>query len=545
MEDNLKVKNDYPYVCRACLTEEGEFQSVFVPDENSGLKIHLAEMIMAYTSLQITLGDGLPEHICIACANKVVHLYLFKQQCEQSDAILREQLCKSINRTYAISEEHRLTAEALHIDPSVLDVVIKPEASVNDEPLAKVEMCATIAQNYDISFPSSDHGSELEEVTEPKSLQISCDICFKTFTRLNYLNRHKKVHVNQNEYVCNICNKGFAQNDLLVRHQVVHDIKLEDSISHYNSTVESEIIDESRVQEKLVGEDLEIKWVHADKQFVTNDEMITYSQSTNPLQCDMCNKRFTKTSHYNRHLKIHSKVKGYTCHLCNKGFARSEQLVNHMNAHSGVKPHVCNICTKGFNQVSNLKDHMRTHNGEKPFLCSICGKGFNQLGNLRQHTVRHSGVKAHLCSTCGSGFASKGELCAHLRKHTGARPFVCPICNHGFTTSSSLTKHKRIHSGEKPYECDVCKMKFSRSGILARHKRTHTGEKPYVCKYCTKAFSQSNDLSSHLRIHTGEKPYVCDTCGNCFRQSSALKTHKKTHLDKTQILEIEKYCNYT
>lgn len=40
-------------VCRACLTEEGEFQSVFVADESSGLTIHLAEMIMAYASVQV------------------------------------------------------------------------------------------------------------------------------------------------------------------------------------------------------------------------------------------------------------------------------------------------------------------------------------------------------------------------------------------------------------------------------------------------------------------------------------------------------------
>ncbi|KAB0798528.1 hypothetical protein PPYR_09521 [Photinus pyralis] len=531
MEDTLKVKNDYPYVCRVCLTEEGEFQSVFVADENSGVKIHLAEMIMAYTSLQITLGDGLPEHICIACANKVVHLYLFKQQCEESDAVLREQLCKAERNTYAISEEHRLTAEVLHIDPDVLDVVIKPEASANDELLAKVDISTARLENYTVALDKNDNGSDVEEIGE-KAVHISCDVCFKSFTRVSYLNRHKKVHSNVKEFVCNECSKSFSRNDLLVRHQVTHNVKVE----NYNLP----FISEDGGQEQF-GEDLEFKW-----QFVKNEENLSsQNHKSTSLQCNICNKKFTKTSHYTRHLKIHAKVKAYSCQLCNKGFARSEQLVNHMNAHSGVKPHVCSICNKGFNQVSNLKDHMRTHNGEKPFLCSICGKGFNQLGNLRQHTVRHSGVKAHLCSTCGSGFASKGELCAHLRKHTGARPFVCPICNHGFTTSSSLTKHKRIHSGEKPYECDVCKMKFSRSGILARHKRTHTGEKPYVCKYCTKAFSQSNDLSSHLRIHTGEKPYVCDTCGNCFRQSSALKTHKKTHIDKTQSLEIDKYCTYT
>lgn len=39
-------------VCRVCLTEEGEFQSLFVPDESTGSNIHLAEMLMAYASVQ-------------------------------------------------------------------------------------------------------------------------------------------------------------------------------------------------------------------------------------------------------------------------------------------------------------------------------------------------------------------------------------------------------------------------------------------------------------------------------------------------------------
>lgn len=40
-------------ICRTCLTQEGEFQSVFVRDEDSGYDIHLAEMIMSYASVQV------------------------------------------------------------------------------------------------------------------------------------------------------------------------------------------------------------------------------------------------------------------------------------------------------------------------------------------------------------------------------------------------------------------------------------------------------------------------------------------------------------
>ncbi|KAF5282789.1 hypothetical protein FQR65_LT02786 [Abscondita terminalis] len=530
MEESLKVN-----VCRACLAEEGEFQSVFVSDENSGLSIHLAEMIMAYTSLQITVGDGLPEQICSNCAKTVVHFYLFKQQCEESDSALRDQLNKSTNKMYKITEEQRLAAEALNIDPYLLDVVIKPEIS-EESSLPPV----SLEETFDVSFSMNDNGSEVEEVDTKDNMES--DVSLEVYTQTNHVNKLVKNYKPIEMFVCDICNKSFSHSKLLLRHQAMHEVKAEVKVPIEN-VMEDECGVDILIEEKF--NPIDLCCLHCNKEFLNKEEFeahVNQDITLENLKCQMRNKYFSKPSHLKRH-KMQDTVKGYICKLCNKGFARKEQLVNHMNTHSGIKPHVCNICSKGFNQVSNLRDHMRTHNGEKPFLCSTCGKGFNQLGNLRQHIIRHSGVKAHLCSTCGNGFASKGELCAHVRKHTGARPFVCPVCNHGFTTSSSLTKHKRIHSGEKPYECEVCKMKFSRSGILARHKRTHTGEKPYICKFCTKGFSQSNDLSSHLRIHTGEKPYICDTCGQAFRQSSALKSHKKTHVDRSPIYEIEKQRN--
>ncbi|KAG5886099.1 hypothetical protein JTB14_031700 [Gonioctena quinquepunctata] len=471
-------------VCRACLTEEGEFQSVFVPEVSSGISLHISEMMNTCTSIQITLGDGLPEQICTACVSNTVHMYLFKMKCERSDRILRERLERG---------NYYCDDDLVKLKTTYDDEIIKNEVLDNGV-TTKEDILDIHIDNIDFDTYRSD--GEEEVLDQPDEEPFP------------------KGEIKEKKFECDVCQKRFSRYDLLLRHKIAHAMKMEEQNVQYDGTYQVDDMDIKRENGDL------------DAHMKTHEKEYTVS-------CDVCQKKFSKLSHRNRHLRtMHFIKKEYKCSMCEKAFHKQEQLRNHINVHKGAKPHVCDICCKAFNQISNLKDHMRTHNGEKPFLCSTCGKGFNQLGNLRQHTVRHSGVKAHLCSTCGSGFASKGELSAHLRKHTGARPFVCTVCNHGFTTSSSLTKHKRIHSGEKPYECDTCKMKFSRSGILARHKRTHTGEKPYKCKFCDKAFSQSNDLTSHQRIHTGEKPFICDECGQAFRQSSALKTHKKTHASK-------------
>ncbi|XP_060517201.1 zinc finger protein 271-like [Cylas formicarius] len=477
MEEWSKSHNSS--ICRVCLTEEGEFQTIFmsVQLDKIGISIHLSEMLSSFTLVQMTLGDGLPEEICYTCVEDTIAMYLFKLKCEESDRLLKKKL-------FDMNETQTKSNIGDKVPSSVSNPVgnkTRDTTKVFEEDFVDFDY-PNDDSDVEAAFPEESAETSLPKTTE-KSKQFECDVCFKRFSRDDLLMRHKIAHANKmpQEKVEIDGTFSMAEDDTVV-------LKADDCVQLFS--------------------------------------------------CQKCNMIYLKEANLKRHMETHSEKpnKHHLCMECGKNFSKRNQLSAHLKVHSGVKPHLCKICFKGFNQISNLKDHLRTHNGEKPFLCSVCGKGFNQLGNLRQHTVRHSGIKAHLCSTCGSGFASKGELNTHLRKHTGARPFVCNVCNHGFTTSSSLTKHKRIHSGEKPYECDVCHMNFSRSGILARHKRTHTGEKPYLCSFCSKAFTQSNDLTSHMRIHTGEKPYICDECGQPFRQSSALKTHKKVHLNSERKL---------
>ncbi|XP_025829910.1 zinc finger protein OZF-like [Agrilus planipennis] len=493
--------------CRTCLTEQGEFKSLFKNHENCNMQI--AEMLMSFTSLQISFEDGLPQNICENCANKILQAYYFTLKCEESDVILRNKfITNSVENTLSgITQKANFD---LGIDPHHVDIVIKTE-TLTEERNVNTENDSSENDFHNQGDCTEDTNDYFDTTNEHKQEGEET----RTITKYSKVNRSA-----QEKAVCNVCLKEFQSAGLLNKHKKSHE-SLKCTCPTCAESAEKKIPD--------------TQCMICNETFVSRDEYITHilthteAKGDSIVECHICHKKLTKTPRISRHLRTHAAIKPHTCQLCNKSFSRADQLNSHINVHSGIKPHICNLCGKGFTQVSNLRDHMRTHNGEKPFLCSVCGKGFNQVGNLKQHTVRHSGIKAHLCSVCGNGFASKGELGAHMRKHTGARPFVCSVCNHGFTTSSSLTKHKRIHSGEKPYECDVCRMKFARSGILARHKRTHTGEKPYKCKFCGKAFTQSNDLAAHLRIHTGEKPFICDTCGQAFRQKSALKSHKKIH----------------
>nr|XP_047128652.1 zinc finger protein 16-like [Hydra vulgaris] len=163
----------------------------------------------------------------------------------------------------------------------------------------------------------------------------------------------------------------------------------------------------------------------------------------------------------------------YQCEFCNKNFTRSWNYQRHVLIHSGRKPHKCEICPKAFVLAAHLKIHMRIHTGEKPYKCTVCGRGFAQLTNLQRHVLTHTGQKPHRCQHCNKGFVSSSDLRRHIRIHTGEKPYQCQACSKAFTTSGNLQSHVLTHTGVKPYSCSTCKWKFISSSNLRTHIRTH------------------------------------------------------------------------
>ena len=49
----------------------------------------------------------------------------------------------------------------------------------------------------------------------------------------------------------------------------------------------------------------------------------------------------------------------------------------------------CQYCDKTFSKNFDLQQHVRSHTGEKPFQCIVCGRAFAQKSNVKKHMQTH------------------------------------------------------------------------------------------------------------------------------------------------------------
>lgn len=297
----------------------------------------------------------MPEQICTQCAEKAVEMYIFKQNCERADTALRQQLGKSPFVDHCHGEEQMQYClendNEFDISEGSENIIVKPEINLENDDGSSLESTVLDSSVQIYRYNRTDH---------VYSDAVVCNVCDKKFKSNEELNKHRKVHIPK-PFVCETCGKSFTRDDLLLRHKIIHAIKMQEKnksvvVDTAATILDDDDVDDDNDDDDDDDDDEDDNEEHAAANHKQSDENDLKKQETmlenkaehnSCNQCTICNKRFSKVAHLNRHIKIHAAIKPYICELCNKGFARAEQLMNHMNAHSGIKPHVCKICSKG------------------------------------------------------------------------------------------------------------------------------------------------------------------------------------------------------
>ena len=127
-----------------------------------------------------------------------------------------------------------------------------------------------------------------------------------------------------------------------------------------------------------------------------------------------------------------------------------EKLEHEKDSPAAVsKGHICTICNKKFSTSSGFHRHLRTHAKKRLFKCKECPETFMQSGHLKQHNdAKHNDLKfSFACELCNSSFTRKSSRKKHMSEiHQGQRSYPCIECSSFFKRTSHLDNHiKKIH----------------------------------------------------------------------------------------------------
>ncbi|XP_063912202.1 zinc finger protein OZF-like [Zophobas morio] len=532
-------------ICRTCLLEKAGLKPLF--------GACVANMLMSCASIQVIEGDGLPGQICTQCLQMVNRAYSFKQQCEKSDASLRQYINSVGLQTVALQNEPNIMISDMKADQlfgssevlqqssifqdifndatshSLVDNFGNQNASTVVSDLAEtMESLQTIAEQclpetWETDTQIMSCQSTSQETTNCSTFDLNlyrCQFCEDIFKDEWSLGEHIKIHTGQSKYFCSICGKVCTTPVMLDKHVMDHSIDKAnfEEKKLCNTNFMCNICDQTFSDEKFLKKHL--KEIH----FGALDDL---TDGERKHVCTICNKSYKQNKLLVMHMRSHTGERPLSCEVCGRTFALPSSLYKHRNIHCNEKKFGCNICGKKFNQSSNLTSHLRTHTGEKPYICNLCGKACASSVNRDIHMRIHTGEKPYKCVRCNSAFATSTQLKKHTMKHTGEKPYHCWQCGKAFRQKETRDTHVRYHTGERPYACTLCPKKYIAASHLRVHMKNHNNDRKYHCHICMKKFVEARILKSHILTHTGQKPYSCEYCGSQFSQSGSLNNHIK------------------
>ncbi|XP_004550947.3 uncharacterized protein znf526 [Maylandia zebra] len=409
-----------------------------------------------------------------------------------------------------------------------------------------------------------------------------CELCNRTFTSVNRLAAHKRVH-EQGTHECPECGKVFKKATSLQTHMRTH----------------------SGVARYLC--------VDCGNGYTTEMTLIMHrkSHTADPLhKCNFCNKTFTNMTKYLYHRRIHLNrdTSGASIPVpavsaprrasasalailqrarMKKYFPNDEakiDLLAPLTEEDTVKlgdtrqspqskaerredekkvgensMEVSEPCEEKLDDVQQVKDGSATEpaaggdagvavscsptdeadvasatpSEKGSFSCRSCPKTFTSQLQLVQHRRKsHVPERSFVCGMCGKSFKKQIHVRNHIRTHTGERPFQCSDCGKTFSSLANLTRHNLIHSGVRPYRCDVCHRSFSQSSNLRQHSLLHSSAATLSCPDCPATFRWPTKLAAHrFTQHPGSPaPFPCFHCEAGFltnrqRESHCLQEH--------------------
>uniref|UniRef100_A0A1I8G5L3 E4F transcription factor 1 n=1 Tax=Macrostomum lignano TaxID=282301 RepID=A0A1I8G5L3_9PLAT len=366
------------------------------------------------------------------------------------------------------------------------------------------EIVNTVVQEQEL------HGDKAKQLN-PRC--YPCDLCGKSFTLMNVLKVHKRIHTGERPYVCNYCGRAFNQSGSLNRHKQTHIRRLQQQqLADLPDETSSEQLlskpPELAQQQSTADSDSKVNQLEASAPAVTSAVLaVNGTTESSPTE---------------------SKP------LLQKQQQQQQQSVLVNFSSQNGQAVLMSVPTPSLNVVGSAA--LRS--------CVACGgREFDSEEAYQQHQREHylASITSDIVETTISADADQQPLCLSVKNRQppdGQRPEVeqdgdesvlsergiSSACATGEDSSTQAAETENID--ELPYRCKMCHCRFRLAEQLDEHSSFHDTPEGKICSDCGKEFSCASALRIHFRKHSGERPFVCPDCGRSFSQNGTLKRHR-------------------
>ncbi|XP_066592130.1 zinc finger protein 846-like isoform X2 [Prorops nasuta] len=558
--------------CRICLKRCTEGCHLFPSGKE------LIEKLIAFATVQVEEGDGLPSVICISC-QKLLHVsYNFQCQIQRTDTKLRKMLELK-------STEHHMKHVSL-VD-SIIANVISDVNSVSNNEDNYLMQSSTEAFNINTN---ADHLRIQDVVMEDNRCS---NLGIEKYDLNNQMNETNKISVDDNilwdklKSSSNIekVNKdsSTSMNHIIIDTNNKNDIKKELSLEENTAGLDECNRENYKNQENIIlgcKNEIILNGINNNSHLSeeTNDncgdkpENNTSDEEEKPLisrtlrqKCSHCIKSFRTKVALERHMKIHkNKTKlRYVCYICDKQFSNIAKLKEHIfNSHDTSKNDDTvkdNEEYKSLNKHSQkvLREEDDTVRDKKQykFSCKVCAKQFTYQKSFLTHAKNHPEYQLeHLKDDSSSSVKAlsetKDSLRSNLQNNSNTRNFdseeededdsdlpmeslQCTECGKLFATKRNLKRHIWTHSGLK-FNCSTCGKGFSRIDKLKDHEQSKHKEELFACSDDQDDDDPDNENNINENADTRKRekqnrPHKCSLCPKAFAQAQSLANHMERH----------------
>ncbi|KAJ9601454.1 hypothetical protein L9F63_000371 [Diploptera punctata] len=448
---NIKEVNDVPSnineLCRLCLSKDSGILPIFDEEENGNNSVPLAFRILACVSIEVSMSDVLPKHICQNCLSQVNSWHIFKQVCDSSQITLKEWMIRLEqgqivqDKTVAVKEE----------PPDDVDMI---QIHHDSYPRGNTDLLEIKQEEIEVYELGEEEEEEEEEdfnvqvVDDP--LSFTPADALRPFPVRSIKSEPIDAELLEEDYIIEISKDGEDSYSEIAQNFT----SIDNTCSELGKVVKAEtgaVRKKPRRRRPLTlrkrKTPVNYDETSMEQTVITESKQKYYCfPGANGKQhyfCIPCGRTFQWKSYYMRHEKTHRKSR-HVCSLCDRHYSCKSTLDRHYRLHTVQADHFQN----------RVFQTTQSHDLELPK---------PEAPKLEVEDVKDSKISDSFpCYICRQTFDNHHQLQQHRRTHA---EFRCRKCNKTFSGGISLSNHLRTHNfdGFKRYSCKICKKNFSMS----------------------------------------------------------------------------------